>query len=848
MEGKMPDLQDGHAEVKAEIAADRAEQSPRPHGEDDAEQRPRPRGERDAEQRPRPRDERNPASPPAAGEPSPARRDVNRAPPRAAAPGSSHVEVNADKIEAGTFYNNPTFINNGAERTTQAQYKVLAWTDVGERKVSIDGDDTLKAVVILRNRRLLVLRGEPELGKATLALDVIRRAVEAPLIAVLQFQDLETTANVALEDWAGDANYQGRALLFKDAFAGGNASLHGLGRRLSREQVDQLTRTLRDANMFVVFTSDAAALPPEWRGVADELCCEVSAPSESGLRRHLEAEIESFATRPRFGPMVTLQLDSESRARLLRATRTIPRLIRFSRHYFEAIACGRSTVAAALRDFDSLGHWFMLELRDRDPAAWCLAFATCLLAADSAVRRVPWSAAIALAGLLARHLRHTISGWRGREPRFVEPDEALLGAARMEIAADPSSSDGDQVRFQDDRYPADLWRVLTQSGRALLWTVYPLLAAQVERRRPPLWLPLMAALGRIAAIDGWSRIEQPLQGLAAATASLDHLALGRFLVGVKASGADASVDRCVDALRTKAQSTSAWPFMLAMREIGLGDLPRAVREMVDVTQRRIRPRLSGFDALQRALVDALDKRRDASSVAHESAEVTRLLDQEKHDSLNALFALVFDAEIVDFLDAARFATIGLCCGRSPVEVCIAFLPHLEVDPALAVTAPDATLGCIVAMLFFARGEDAVFSVIDRDELKLKTMTSGRAELRYSRVILGLVADPVGRAAPFARFLGCTFDSLSALPLSIGQPMKDHLLACIKRWCREAVRGVQTTAASKELLCCLRSNAGPSLAAAVTVLLRTDDDFRKPGSPLQRLAVDVLLEGDARRTA
>ncbi len=837
MENTAPRAPSERAEAKAGAPAQRVEAKPNPHAERDPD-----------------------LGDPSAGEPRAAPRTAGRPAPQAPEGGSSHASVAADNLQAQTLYAAGTINNHyhgrlEVERATHAQWKPLPWPDVLGRKITSVGEQAVKASLILKHSRLLVLSGEPELGKATLALDIIRRAAKdrATLCEVLQCHALDATMNVPLEAWAADPAYRDRAVLLKDAFAHGNASLRGLGRRLSREQLAQLTEALGRANMFVVVTSDTAALPPEWRSVADELCCELSPPPHDVLRRHLNDEIAGFAARPRVGPAPALQLDDEQRAQLPAALRTIPRLIRFSRHYFEALACGRSTIAAALRDFDSLTHWFMIELRDGAPAAWCLAFALCLLEADPAVRTVPWAAVMALAGLLARHLRHSIPSWKGRQPPFVEPDETLLAAARMEIVAD-TSANGDHVRFLDDRYGVDLWRVLAQSGRALLWTIYPLLATHVDRRGL-FWLDTMTALGRIGAIDGMARLDQPLRRLAGTTSRLDHLALGRLLVGVLAGaddrpsqppGSSACFESCVRSLRTGAEHGSAWPFMLAMREIGLGNLTRAVREMVDVTQKRIGPRLSGLDALHRMLVSALGKQRDALGGLSKNVEVARQLDRSMNESLRELFGLVFDSEIVDLLDAARFATIGLCFGRNPVEVCIAFLPHLETDTTSAVTAPDPAIGCIVAMLFFAGGPDAVFSVIDRDEFAQQASIVGGTALKQSRVILGLADDPSGRAGPFARFLACTFESLSALPPAIGGPMRDHLLLRVKRWCRDGVRATPTTPAVKELLCRLRGDARSSLSTAVTTLLRSDEEFRKAGGPLRALAVDVLTDHIERR--
>jgi hypothetical protein len=789
--------------------------------------------------------------------------DPSRGAPSPPAAGAPSVSVAAASVLAENMYTGQyvgqyagqtiivgSTINGwrGSERPTKAQPTIISWAKILERNVSIDAGEIRRASLILKHRRLLILSGEPALGKAWLASAIIRRAAEdgRPLREVLEFEEIAASVNVQLDAWANDPEYRDRAFVFKDAFAHPNASLRSLSRRLNREQLEQLTLSLGEANMFIVLTADAIdtdALPPEWRGAADQLHCALSRPSETVLQGYLSDEIARFAAKP-FGHGTTLHLDDTQREQLVRSLRTIPRIIQFSSFYFDAIASGRTTITAAVRDFDNRKKWFMTELRDGNPAAWCLTLATCLLHADPTVKQVPWAASMSLANLLARHLRNCIPSWKGRQPAFIDPDETLLAAARMtmvdksEKESEDEWHDGDQVRFEDRSYGTELWRVLADSGRALLSTIYPALATHAGRRGT-FWLDTMTVLGRIGAIDGTSRLGSPLHNLATATTPLEHVALGRLLVGVLASGNSACFETCVDLLRATAAACGPRPFMLAMREVGLSDLSRAVREIVNFTEKRIRPLLSDLDAFHRVLVAALGARRDAVGVVNESIEITRQFDRDANESLREIFGLIFDDAIVELLDAARFAIIGLCFGRIPVEVCNAFLPHLDSDSTISVAAPDPVIGCVVAMLFFAGTRDAVFSVIDRDEFKKTATSAARKTPKLSRVTLGLAEDLSGCVAPFARFLTCTFESLSALPRPIGQPMKAHLLQCVKHWCRDAVRTTYTTPAVKELLCQLRSDTRSPLSDAVTSMLRSDEEFRKQGGPLRTLAVDVI---------
>jgi len=735
-----------------------------------------------------------------------------------------------------TFYQNSTvFIDStvgrwsAQELVSRPRYTTLSWAKVVEQveeEISIESE--LRASPILKAYRLIVITGAPRLGKATSARAIIRDTVRELGVTpnVLLFDDPHTVGNLSIDEWTTDSTYHNHVLLLKDAFSGVNTNLRSAGRRLC-EHLGQLTKDLHAKNMFVVLTSDD--LPSEWRGVAADIGYQLTAPSEGVLRRHLDKEIERFTPRFEIPP---LKIDEGQRRELLKVLRTIPQLIDFHRYYFKEIALGRITVEMALRNFDDLTQWFLRELRDGAPAAWCLVLATCLLQADPTLNQVPWSLAMRLADVLARRLRSCIPSWKGKQPQFLDPDEELLCSARMVLERDGDIG-CDCVRFQDKTYPDKLWQALVDAGRGLLSMICPALATLAERQGE-LWLPTMTIQGRISAIDTIPHFGRYMEGLVKAPDPANHLALGRFLVGVLASGNKAGWERYREWLRSMAESIGPRPFMLAMYEVGRHDLALAVGEMIGVAEKRIRPHLSEVAVLHRLLSEAMATLRSAIGTLNDGVARTASIDRKIGASLREAFGQLFDNGIEDLLEA----TVGLCLAHNPVEVCIAFLPHIKADTRISVSGPNPVVSCIVAMVFFADARDTVFSVLGRDEYKLRAPEPGRDGPNISRVTLGLASDPSGLVGPFARFLSASFEALSALPRPVGAPMQDQLVRCVKLWIRDASRSLRTTPAIKELLCQLRDNKS-SLGAALMMLLRSDDDFRKPGSPLRTLAVDIL---------
>jgi hypothetical protein len=783
-----------------------------------------------------------------AGDPEPA--PANAAPPPIEAPTDTPPEaadagpgapvVNAQNVNAGVMYSaqQQTFqVLAAGPRQTRARFQARTWPSVHHQRIV--GESTWRqAEYMLRRRRLLLVGGDPELGKATLALSILRKAVDdEPPQELMLCSELEDTIVVSLDRWAREPRYRRKAVLLKDGFANGNLSLVQLGARLTREYLDELTRALKAAGMFVIITSDRERVPTEWRSLHEEIYYEAALPSEAELLEFLNRELTDYAHRLQLGPQHRLELSEEQQRTVVSQIKTIPGLLRFRRNSFDALARKKLTLEQALDGFGDLTRWLMLELRDRDPAAWCLAFATCLLVADPLVRSVPWIHAVMLAEELSQWLEGRVPNWRRKRPRaFVEPDELLLQRAGLEFAEDAAdSSRGDHVRFCDESYPARLWQVLSRSGRGLLWTIAPLLESHARSAESPLRASALVALGRAGSKYGVGSLLHRTRVLSRSDDLNDQVLLGRFLVGVDAGGSNLCLAPCLELLReaANAEKPRPWPFVIALRELGVKDPALAVREIATLAQYWACPRLSDLNAVHRALASLEASRTSAAAEANATVETARRARKRHRAVLSWAMDKMFEGGAIEVLAASVFAITGLCFGRNPAEVCALFLPDMGRSTALSLTPEDPTFGCVVAILFFE--QFGVFSILERYPELAGDEPGG---LKQSRVPVGL-ADDNARIEPFAEFLTASFDGLSLLPSPIAQPCQDHLLRLVKHWCHDAVRTTPTRDGVGRLLHCLRRDPATALAPALTSMLKDDESFRKPGSPLQTLARDAL---------
>ncbi len=363
----------------------------------------------------------------------------------------------------------------------------------------------------LLESRILILTGEPETGKTSLALLIASglwsgSPGEPPRDAAL-CRYLPGTLRVDLAELAGrEKEFHQRILILKNAFASNNEDLLRFVTQLSDSELATHVGQLRESRSFLLLTADQSTLPGSLERLRSlGILADAPKPAPEDLSeglRWLVQRLTSEQKLPAADP-VTEKMDcliAEEGKRLTQALGSMPRLARFVREYLVAVASGAISLEDALKHTTELGPWLLEELPS-EPEVWCATVALALCAADRSSRDIPWFKFDVLQRALFRFLRRELQpDLRRREIRDLCRSELVLKRARAEIVTIPFP-DPDVVRFLDDRYPDRLWQALLGPGKGVAAGLVPLLRKLAADEDAYLRQCAAQALGRIGQID-----------------------------------------------------------------------------------------------------------------------------------------------------------------------------------------------------------------------------------------------------------------------------------------------------------------------------------------------------------
>src|SRR5262249_21144270 len=245
------------------------------------------------------------------------------------------------------------------------------------------------------DKRLLVIGGEPETGKATTAIYLGKRLadVDPALIEKNTYvvQALERQVQIDLRELCADGELFGKRLVvFEDALARGNADLLSFFARLKRGDTD-ISDRLRKNDSFLIFTVQTADLGELQRVLAENgLYHKLSAPRREVLERGLEARLQHLAEQLKIAEG-QMQMLRDSRHLVLDEFKTMPPIVRFVEYYFREIVGEGLDLAPeeAIRRFKDITYWFLNDLAD-DFEAWCFALTLCLAQCAPDASGLPW--------------------------------------------------------------------------------------------------------------------------------------------------------------------------------------------------------------------------------------------------------------------------------------------------------------------------------------------------------------------------------------------------------------------------------------------------------------------------
>jgi hypothetical protein len=644
-------------------------------------------------------------------------------PPKNKVPPEIEIDsAKAKKIDiAGEIKNIYNYLPQQAGGATVRRFSVNDCWQITEDKedeiARLFVADVTEIEIIFRRfteKRLLVIGGEPETGKATTAIYLGKRLAEVDPALIKNetyvVQALERQVQVDLRELCADDKLFGKRLvIFEDALSRGNADLLSFFARLNRGGTD-ISDRLRKNDSFLIFTVQSGDLGELQRSLAETgLFHKLSAPGRDLLERGLEARLQYLAERLKIAE-AQMQMLRDSRHLVLNEFKTMPPIARFVEYYFREIVGEGLSLAPeeAIRRFKDITYWFLKDLAN-DFEAWCFALALCLAHCAPDACGLPWMEFKQLWRALATGLKNDPELFPPRPPdKEVEPkphggisslSEALyLEKCRAEIIKD-SISLADTVRFCDAGYTHEIWKALLGQHRRILTALLPQLRQMAEtgmdshefRSR------MLAAqiIGRIGEIDPeritFTMMERWIQTSERRLRS----SVGYLYRGALSSADERYRELCLNRLKTLSAPASddedekdrLLTAIATYTQIGVYDLHQAMRELQQIAARRLEPTLRNTHRIER-LLERVEDEFDQPLYADEA--IGLLL---AHEMLRDLAYRLYANEGGVFL-GMQFAIIALCHATDPLRVC---------KELRTWVSSSRTMGALVALMFLQEG-------------------------------------------------------------------------------------------------------------------------------------------------
>lgn len=751
---------------------------------------------------------------------------------------SGHDNVVYGQIRDSQFFKDPQFFfetyvgdltQRHPQRLTRSHFLALDTGQLVSESASFlcgDMGEIQRFLSILRDRRLLVLSGEPELGKETLARYLAACLCQEPgftLAGALRYaQSPPRDLRISFEMLCGkERSFRGRVVILKDAYHQKNADLIEVARVANYGLLDSYRTRLVESESFLILTSDTERIP-EGRSDWQSVVAEASAPREETLRDYLELACERFLD-PQLREKAAGLLASKG-DQIPAALHTIPRVERFVRSWLVRVIEEDVSLEVALERSHQLDHWLLEDLAaDLETLSYALALVLCH--ADSRVAGVPWFQFESLRQEVYRHLRICLRRHgEALEPQQLCCEEETLRLLEAEVQAIGGGA-GDMVCFVKDQLAERLWGTLFGPGRRLLATLVPLLEKLTASKDFFLRHNAARALGRFGQIDpygvtltrigSWSR---PGDG-----SRLD--ALGPLLQGVLSSDQKEYRNLCLGRFRNVVRSRygpEARAGILALKALAGHDLELVMGELKWVAEERLEPRLQKFHRLHKLFKHFETKVQQTTGSAALRRAVSKDLNRILVDALEA----AFPREESQIFAALQYAIVGLCFELDA---------HRVLDGlAKWMPAGNARLAPLLALMFLRA--NGVADILERYPVEAED-EAGATE-RWSQFLFWAhFVDE--RMACLRDFLFEIYLGIGSFPELMQRALRWRFVWLLKKWSRQACEGRICRPGVLALLAGLLDAPDPQLRDEIFELLQRDSDFTEHGSKLASLAAEVL---------
>ncbi len=685
---------------------------------------------------------------------------------------------------------NANFINNAYfEKETIARRRHftadddIAVTDEEELEITTvyAGDQATIDHLLdeLEERRVLLLTGDPHIGKGATALYLgTRIADRRDLEQSTLFVTAPERQVIEIDKMARDAKQFGkRATVFTDAFSITNRELVAFFARAEGFDWQRVTATLRKNRAYLIFTSSNEQASFRNHAAKHIAFHELAKPLPELVEQAFDRRIAWIETHGLASSPERIAIVRHHRSGIIDELECIPYISAFLMQFVRS----DRDIESALREFNDAPHWFRTELAS-DVDAWCAATAL-VIGQPARDSEVPW--------LDFERLRRSISdrvkedeemfprGLKSTEDDASESDsarnlsdEALLARSRATISKD-SQRLCDVVQFQEKSLAKLLWRTLLESHRRVLTQLVPLLREFSEKGRTTgrtsLRILATQALGRIGEIDP-VRITMPLIRHWSVSEREQRPMVGRLLQGVIAADNDAYLDaslRELDQLLDSPNEEAALTVISAYSQIGAYKPKLAMQRLGAIAVERITPALDNIHQLSR-VAETLGTQAELRS--GRSAATLRV-----HGEQLGMLAETLSEEHAPALVALARAVSFICINSYDNTVNI-----LAFMREWIARGGDKT-GILVAILFLPDG-----IATELDEFN-ETTRDGDGDGIHP-LLLSLSTNE-GAGYELADFLVDLWMALSGtfeIPASLQRELVERLLDCLTTWAREAV--------------------------------------------------------------
>lgn len=713
-------------------------------------------------------------------------------------------------------------------------------------------------VAVLRETRCLLIVGNPEMGKGTIASRVAQelwRTTGSEVREVLRTSSLEQDIRVDLLRELGrePSPYQSCCVIFEDVLDRGNTDLADFLSELDEAVQRSLEVLLETRQAYLILTSSPRSLPEDLRAVPRSILREVEGPDLAALQSFFIRQARSRLVLAE--ELARRRLDAfleEQSERLVEELGTGPRVQRFLETGLPDVLQDNCTLEEALARLDDRSDWLLRETA-KDPALWSFVLALCLALAAPKPKSIPWFQFYPFWRRLDAFLREQLRRRAGR--RSVDQlgvDEGLLRRARAEITHGEFPSP-DRIRFVREEDSERLWRVLLGSGRGVLALLAPFLESvrtEAMVGDPHFYLREISsrALGRIGEIDPGYLVRPKIVEGMRSQESIQWVALGEICQGILGSGDRSYRDGCLAWLRSAArQERNMGAEVTCLREMGVYDLDRSMSHLYDAVFSRLDKDLRNTAQFDHRLRSVLGQEIELEEESEVRATYQDLLFQAVRRQRSARSrdskepqASVADRMLssilrqalkgnIEVMDGACYGLAGLCFAVEPIQV----LARL----GLWLQANEGALAVLTVVSFLH--PNGVAARLQRQQVVLPELSDDtESPTTCSRILLELA---LGQRAvqTLGDFLCNVYVHVERLPGPIYRYMRDRFLEVLTGWAAEVAAHETVRQPFEELLSGLLTWGSEDLKSELFHHLQDAPEFAEPDSDMRRLAVAAL---------